>query len=209
MKDKCICLISGGMDSAVAMAWAVYEQGWEVYPVWFNYNQKHTKEKKYASEICSLFSSYSLKEVVLDMDWCSSCLLKGRKEVKGTAYVPARNIIQLAYAGGIALEIKAKHIVGGWNIIDFGGYPDCRPAFLGLMQDALCVGMNYKVTIHGPLLHLTKAQIIQLGLSLKVPFEKTWSCYRGENKPCHKCNSCLNRDKGFREAGVKDPLDLV
>jgi 7-cyano-7-deazaguanine synthase len=107
----------------------------------------------------------------------------------------------------VALELKAKHIVGGWNIIDFGGYPDCRPVFLSFMQDALRTGMEYEVTIHGPLLSLTKAGIIKLGLSLKVPFEKTWSCYKGEEKPCHQCDSCKHRDKGFKEVGFKDPLE--
>ena len=206
MRDKCICLISGGMDSAVAMAWAK-SQKWTIFPIWFNYDQKHSKEKECARQQCQIFSDHNLCEVVMDMSWCSSCLLKGREEVEGTAYVPARNIIQLSYAGGIALEIRAKYIIGGWNIIDFGGYPDCRLDFLQGMQETLRIGMEYQVEIKAPLILMTKKEIIQLGQKLKVPFEHTWSCYKGEERPCHTCNSCLNRDKGFKELGITDPLE--
>jgi 7-cyano-7-deazaguanine synthase len=194
------------MDSAVAMAWAK-SQKWNIFPVWFSYDQKHLKEKECARWQCREFADHEIFEVTMDMSWCSSCLLRGRKEVKGTAYVPARNIIQLAYVGGIALEIKAKHIVGGWNVIDFGGYPDCRPLFLQEMQEVLQIGMEYQVRIRAPLILKTKKEIIQLGLTLNVPFEHTWSCYLGGDKPCHKCNSCLNRDKGFKEVGIPDPLE--
>ncbi len=208
MQEKAICLLSGGMDSTVAMAWAV-EKGWDIYPLWFNYDQKHGKEFGFAKYQCQHFNTNPLKVIIMDVDWCSSCLLKGRNEVTGTAFVPGRNIIQLAYAGGYALEIGAKYIVGGWNVIDYGGYPDCRPLFLSEMQTALNTGLGVSepIFIHRPLIFLNKAMIIQEGLRLGVPLQYTWSCYKGEENPCHTCNSCINRDKGFLTLGMKDPLE--
>ncbi len=125
-------------------------------------------------------------------------------------YVPARNIIFLSFAASFAEAIGAKTIFIGANAVDYSGYPDCRPAFIKSFQAMLGIGIKAGVEgnpikIETPLIHLTKAKIVKLAISLKVPLINTWSCYQGGAKPCGVCDSCQLRQKGFLEAGSKDP----
>ena len=128
-----------------------------------------------------------------------------------STYVPARNIIFLSLAASYAEAVTASAIFIGANAIDYSGYPDCRPNFLNAYEDALKKGLKAGVEgkpikIYAPLIKKTKAQIVQLGQKLKVPYQLTWSCYSGEKSPCGHCDSCLLREKGFKEAGIKDPV---
>jgi len=128
-------------------------------------------------------------------------------------YVPARNIIFLSFAASCAEAIGARSVFIGANALDYSGYPDCRPEFFDAYQNVLNKGLKAgvegkKIKIHTPLLRKTKAQIIRLGKQLNVPYEVTWSCYKGGKKPCGVCDSCMLRAKGFKEAGLADPAGL-
>jgi 7-cyano-7-deazaguanine synthase len=127
-------------------------------------------------------------------------------------YVPARNIIFLSVAAGLCETIGGEAIFIGANAIDYSGYPDCRPEFFEAFERTLMVGTKAGVEghapkVHAPILHMTKAEIVRLGIDLRAPFELTWSCYQGGDKACGRCDSCLIRLKGFEESGAKDPLD--
>jgi 7-cyano-7-deazaguanine synthase len=128
-----------------------------------------------------------------------------------STYVPARNIIFLSFALSYAEAIKAGAIFIGAHSQDYSGYPDCRPEFYRAFSKVIATGTKSgvekrKIQIKTPLIRKTKAQIIRLGKSLGVPFALTWSCYRGGKRPCGICDSCYFRAKGFREAGLIDPL---
>jgi 7-cyano-7-deazaguanine synthase len=116
----------------------------------------------------------------------------------------------LSVAAGIAYTSQTYNIVGGWNAVDYVGYPDCRETFLEAMEGALnhalgtTRGINH-LHIHSPLIHLSKSEIISYGIALKVPFELTWSCYSGGDTPCGVCDSCKIRQEGFATVGVEDP----
>jgi 7-cyano-7-deazaguanine synthase len=122
----------------------------------------------------------------------------------------------LSIAAGIAYVEKVYDIVGGWNAVDYSGYPDCRPEFFAALMETIDLALGFKtsdvnpqkVTIYTPLIHLTKAEIIILGRSLKVPYGLTWSCYAGGDVPCGECDSCKIRVEGFASAGEKDPALL-
>ena len=127
-----------------------------------------------------------------------------------STYVPSRNIIFLSFALSYAEAIKAEAIFIGVHTYDYSGYPDCRPEFYRAFDKVVTTGTKSgvekrKIKIITPLIHKTKAGIIRQGKRLGVPFELTWSCYRGQSKPCGECDSCYFRTKGFREAGLKDP----
>jgi 7-cyano-7-deazaguanine synthase len=146
--------------------------------------------------------------------------LTGQKEVptggsKGipSTWVPQRNSIMLALAFAYAETVGADMVWTGFNIVDYSGYPDCRPDFVSAMERSLnLASKRYREEGHGigiitPLIRKSKAQIILLGQTLKVPWELTWSCYSGREKACGKCDSCLIRLGGFQEAGIKDPIE--
>jgi 7-cyano-7-deazaguanine synthase len=128
-----------------------------------------------------------------------------------STYVPARNTLFLAYAFSYADAIGAEHVVIGANALDYSGYPDCRPAYLRTMERAGRLGTRLgtehknRPTLWAPLIHLSKTNIVRLGLQLKVPFELTWSCYQGGAQPCSICDSCRLRAEGFRQAHTADP----
>ena len=132
----------------------------------------------------------------------SALPLKRRCLVKSLASY--RNTIFLSYAISYAETIKATKIFLGINAVDFSSYPDCTPQYLKSMQQVM-KALNNGIEICAPIEKYSKAQIIKLGTKLKVPYEKTWSCYNGKNKPCGKCDSCKLRAKGFKEAGIDDP----
>jgi 7-cyano-7-deazaguanine synthase len=128
-----------------------------------------------------------------------------------STYVPARNIIFLSFALSYAEAIGARAIFIGAHSQDYSGYPDCRPEFYRAFSQIITTGTKTgiekrSIKIETPLIHKAKAEIIRLGARLGVPFEFTWSCYQGGNRPCGKCDSCCFRAKGFKEAGITDPL---
>jgi len=215
-KMKAIILLSGGLDSAVAAAWAKREWHEDCLALCFNYGQRHTKEIHCSRRLAEYFGwPHQLLTIKIPSQ---SALTDKAKDVNQTvrglpaSFVPGRNLIFLSYAASVAYHHEVSNIVGGWNFIDYPGYPDCRPEFLQATEVAINRALGYPeytLRLHGPLISLNKKEIIQLGQKLKVPFEMTWSCYQGWDKPCGVCGSCKFRTKGFEEAGIKDPLLIV
>lgn len=215
---KAVVLLSGGLDSATTLYYAL-DRGYKVHALVFDYGQKHRREIRSAQALART-AEVSCSKVRIALPWRGSSLLdpavkvpdKGvRKNTIPSTYVPARNIIFVSFAASCAEAIGARTVFIGANAVDYSGYPDCRPAFFAAFQKALDAGLKAGVEQRGirictPLLELSKAGIVQMGIRLGVPFEKTWSCYNGENVPCGVCDSCRLRAGGFREAGVKDPL---
>jgi len=226
MVKKAVCLISGGLDSCVT-TFIARNEGYEIYALSFNYGQQHNKEIQCAKQISSFVKAK--KHIVFDIDLSmfggSSLIdksleipkdqdLKDIGKVIPSTYVPARNTVFLSIALAYAEAIDADAIFIGVTATDFSGYPDCRPEFIEAFQKLVNLatkkGVEGKeIKIKTPLLNLSKAEIIKKGLERSVPFEKTWSCYRGDAKACGRCDSCLLRLKGFKEAGIKDPLEYT
>ncbi len=218
---KAVVLLSGGLDSATTL-YIAKKRGFKANCLIFDYGQRHKREVKAAVNIARRARSLS-KIIKIALPWKGSSLLDKSEAVpvkrtslrqKNTipsTYVPARNTIFLSFALSFAEAIAADTIFIGANAVDFSGYPDCRPkyyqAFKKLARLATKRGIEGKgIKIQAPLIKLKKSQIIKLGLRLKVPYELTWSCYKGHNNPCGECDSCRLRHKGFEEAGAKDPL---
>jgi 7-cyano-7-deazaguanine synthase len=223
MTKKAVCLISGGLDSAVTSFFAK-KQGYDIYALSFRYGQRHEKELACAKKISKAVGAKN--HIILPIDlrrFGGSSLLSSSaqkithhaakdigKRIPST-YVPARNTIFLSFALAYAETIDADAIFIGVNAVDYSAYPDCRPEYIKKFQQLANLATRQGVqgkTVHikAPLLNLTKAQIIKKGVRLQVPFSKTWSCYQGEAEACGRCDSCLLRLKGFQEATVKDPL---
>ena len=213
-----IVLLSGGLDSATTLYYAK-RKGYKTSCLIFDYGQRHRKEIRIARRIAQVSHS-DYKIVKISLPWQGSALLDKKIPLprnrhiipKGipVTYVPARNTIFLGFAASFAEAIGAKTIFIGANAIDYSGYPDCRPSFYRAYQETLRRGLKAGVEgkpikILTPLIRKTKAQIIELGLRLKVPYGLTWSCYQGGKRPCGVCDSCLLRQKGFAALRIKDP----
>jgi len=215
VKKKAIILLSGGMDSAVTLYLAA-KRGFKTYALIFDYGQRHKKELNFAKKIAKKHKT-PFFIIKLRFPWKGSALLDGDMDLprggkRGSipsTYVPARNTIMLSYAVSFAESIRAKAVFIGAHTEDYPGYPDCRPEFFrafDVVKDlGTKTGKGIKICI--PLIKKTKAEIIAIGLKLGVPYELTWSCYDGKDRPCGKCDSCYYRMNGFREAGIKDPFD--
>jgi 7-cyano-7-deazaguanine synthase len=225
-KKKAVVLLSGGLDSATIMAMALKE-GYEVYAVSFRYGQRHSIELDCAAEL-ALNGAREHKIVDIDLSSFGGSALTTDAEVPKhesveeltdeipVTYVPARNTVFLSYALAWAEVLEAFDIFIGVNALDYSGYPDCRPEFISAYETmanlATVAGVQgKKLTIHVPLIDLTKAEIIQYGLKLGVDYGKTTSCYdpAPDGRACGHCDSCLLRLKGFEDAGKNDPRDYV
>jgi len=226
MALRVIVLLSGGMDSATALAIALRD-GFEVTALSVDYGQRHRKELEAARRIAAHFGVKDHRIVTLDLTAIGGSALTDRNlrvpeqrrlEEIGqgipVTYVPARNTILLSYALGLAEATGAKAIYIAANALDNSGYPDCRPEFYRAFQEVARLGTKRGVEgdvieIRTPLISMSKADIVRKGEELRVPWALTWSCYQGGEKACGVCDSCQLRLKGFREAGVKDPLEYV
>jgi 7-cyano-7-deazaguanine synthase len=223
---KAVVLLSGGMDSATAAAVAL-DQGFEVYGLSFRYGQRHATELEAARRVADRLGLR--RHVVLDIDlraFGGSALTGDLAVPKDTpldrigssipvTYVPARNTIFLSFALGWAETLGASDIFLGANALDYSGYPDCRPeyieAFERMANLATRAGVEgRRLRIHTPLISLSKAEIVKLGHRLGVEYGLTWSCYdpAPDGTACGRCEACILRRKGFREAGMTDPADL-
>jgi len=223
MVETAVVLLSGGMDSATALAITIKE-GNRVIGLTFDYGQRHRKEVEAAERIGRHFRVTDHRTVAIDLSAIGgSALTDDRIRVPSqrrieeigrgipVTYVPARNTIFLAYALGLAEATAAKSIVIAANQVDYSGYPDCRPEFYDAFREVARLGTKRGVEgdvieIRTPLIRMSKADIVRKGEELGVPWGLTWSCYLGGAKACGVCDSCQLRLKGFREAGVKDPL---
>ena len=216
---RAVILLSGGLDSAVAL-WLAKSEGYELYTLSFDYGQRHNKEINAAAKIAEIAGVKSHRLVSINMDqWGGSSLTDKNMEVEDgdvdrtdipVTYVPARNMVFLSIAASFAEAVEAQNIFIGVSQVDYSGYVDCREPFITAMENAINHGTvmaaehKKPIKVHAPFINKTKTEEIILGARLGVPFEHTWSCYRGGTKPCGTCDSCLLRAKAFKEAVVID-----
>ncbi len=220
---KAVVLMSGGLDSTTVLASAIAE-GFECYPITFQYGQRHNIELDAAKKIAEFYQLKDFKVVPIDLTlWGGSSLTDtsmdvpegGTTEGIPSTYVPARNLIFLSFAAAYAEVLGTTHIFIGVNSVDYSGYPDCRPRFISAFAETAKLATTTADTnetwqIHAPLQNLSKSQIIKMASDLGAPLFLTHSCYNptGE-KACGVCDSCKLRKEGFIEANVEDPTQYV
>ena len=219
-----VVLLSGGLDSATTLAIA-RAQDYEVYALSFDYGQRHNQELKAAQRVAKSLGVKEHRIVRIDNQIFAGSALtdnldvpksRSEKEISTgipVTYVPARNTVFLAHALAWAETIPAGHIYVGANAIDYSGYPDCRPEFIALFETLANVATKAgaegaRLQIHAPLIQMSKADIVRKAVELNVDLSLTHSCYdpAPDGRACGECDSCQLRLKGFREAGVKDPI---
>ncbi len=218
-KELAVVLLSGGLDSATALAMA-NEQGYDCCALSFRYGQRHTAELEAANRIAKAMQVTKHHVVDLDLSLFESSALTNHQidipthvsDSIPVTYVPARNTIFLSIALGWAEVMNARAIFIGVNAVDYSGYPDCRPEYIQAFQEmsnlATKVGIEGSpINIQTPLIDLTKEEIIQQGIRLGVDYSITVSCYQAslEGAACGMCDSCRIRREGFEGAGVSDP----
>jgi 7-cyano-7-deazaguanine synthase len=236
-KHDAVILLSGGIDSSTTLSVAGY-QGYRLYALSFDYNQKHIRELDSAKMVATAFGVQKHLIIRFDLRDIGGSALTSDTPVPEhngetpslipITYVPARNTIFLSFALAWAEVLHTGNIFIGANSVDYSGYPDCRPEYLNAFEHMANLATKASVEgtlafkIHAPLISLKKSEIIQKGIELGMDYSLTWSCYdpqpfnhispSSENMrkakfiPCGKCDSCIFREKGFKEAGIKDPL---
>jgi 7-cyano-7-deazaguanine synthase len=224
MKKRAVVLLSGGLDSATCLAIA-NSQGFDCYALSLDYHQRHIAELTAAKNIAIQLGANMHKTANLDLSlFGGSALTDNKIDVPETAanlaipdgipvtYVPARNTIMLSLALAWAEVLGAQDIFIGVNALDYSGYPDCRAEYINAFQQMANLATKsavegQKITVHAPLIDMTKAQIIALGTKLDVPYGATVSCYQADEngRACGKCDSCRLRREGFKNAGLPDP----
>jgi 7-cyano-7-deazaguanine synthase len=222
---RAVVLLSGGLDSSTVLAIARSE-GYELYALSFSYGQRHIVELEAASRVAKSIGVSAHRIAAIDLRiFGGSALTSDINVPKGRTagemahgipitYVPARNTIFLSFALAWAEVLGSSDIFIGVNALDYSGYPDCRPEFIEAFEKmanlATRAGVESRqaLKIHTPLIALSKAQIVRTGMELGVDYVLTSSCYDPSptGEPCGQCDSCLLRQKGFRENGIKDPL---
>lgn len=216
---KAVVLLSGGLDSATVLAIAK-SQGFECYCLSLDYHQRHVAELQAAHNIARSLGATEHKTVNLDLSLFGGSALTDNEiavpevETQGipVTYVPARNTIMLSLALAWAEVLMAQDIFIGVNALDYSGYPDCRGEYVQAFQQMANLATKSavegkKITVHAPLIDMTKAEIIRAGTKLGVPYAATVSCYQANNKgeACGKCDSCRLRGEGFMKADIPDP----
>jgi 7-cyano-7-deazaguanine synthase len=219
MTKKAVILVSGGLDSSTVLAMAK-QQGFDCYTLSFDYGQRHRSELFAAAKVSEAMQVAAHKVVSLDLGTIGGSALTDTNidvpeyETTGipVTYVPARNTVFLSIALGWAEVLGANDIFVGVNAVDYSGYPDCRPDYINAFEQmanlATKAGVEgNKLTVHAPLIDMTKGQIIQAGLKIGVDYTVTVSCYQAdeEGAACGVCDSCRLRKQGFIDAGLKDP----
>jgi 7-cyano-7-deazaguanine synthase len=223
MQAKAVVLLSGGLDSATALALA-REQGFACHALSLDYGQRHVSELAAARRVAAALGAVEHRIIALDLTGIGGSALTDPTipvpETPGTGipvtYVPARNTVFLALALGWAEVLGAQDLFIGVNAVDYSGYPDCRPeyidAFERLANLATRAGVEgRRFHLHAPLIHMSKAEIIRTGLRLGVDYGLTLSCYAADSagRACGRCDSCRLRAAGFTAAGVPDPTRYV
>ena len=223
---KAMVLSSGGVDSTTALGLAIQKYGREqVIALSLSYGQKHEKEIEAAKAVAAY---YGIEQLFLDLSkifqYSNCSLLKQSdekipeesyaeqiRETEGetpvSTYVPFRNGLFLSMAASIALSKGCQVIYYGAHADDAAGfaYPDCSPVFNEAMNRAIWEGSGHQLKIEAPFVNINKAEVVKTGLKLGVPYELTWSCYEGGEKPCGKCGTCIDREAAFAANGVADP----
>jgi len=216
-----VVVLSGGLDSTVCMAVA-RATGAEIVALTFDYGQRHRVELEHAAAVAAHYGAEQLVVTIDASRWGGSALTDTSIDVPDavaaasgpdripSTYVPARNLIFLSIAMGVAEARDADDVYLGINALDYSGYPDCRPEFIASFVQTAALATKRGVegdpiTVRTPLVDLSKAGIVELGLGVGAPLGLTWSCYRGGPRPCGRCDACVLRAKGFAEAGVADP----
>jgi 7-cyano-7-deazaguanine synthase len=218
---KAVIVLSGGLDSTTCMGIAK-EQGYELYPITFHYGQRHNREVEQAKIVSQYYEvkDHRIVDISFLQDIGGSALTDRNIDVpKGggedgtipSTYVPARNLIFLSLSTAYAEVVGAEVIYIGVSAVDYSGYPDCRPEFIESMSSTIQLATKAgtsgsSIRIETPLIHLSKAETIQKGMELGVPYALTTSCYHGDETACGECDSCRLRIKGFKEAGYHDPV---
>ncbi len=224
---KAVCLLSGGLDSATALACA-RRDGFECYCLSFDYGQRHHVELEAAARVAATVGAAEHKVIRIDLRSFGGSALtddiavpKGRQSGEMSAsipvtYVPARNTVFLSIALAWAEVLGASDLYLGVNAVDYSGYPDCRPEYIQAFERMANLATKAGVEgtsqfrVHTPLIDLSKAQIIKLGVELGVDYSVTHSCYDPlGDLPCGQCDSCLLRKAGFSEAGLTDPVEYA
>jgi 7-cyano-7-deazaguanine synthase len=225
---RAVVLLSGGLDSSTTLAWAKRE-GFELYALSVDYGQRHRIELERAAEVAQIVGVKQHRTVKLDLRAIGGSALTDDISVPKdrspnemshgvpVTYVPARNTILLGVCLGYAETVGAFDLFIGANVLDYSGYPDCRPEFLEAFETLANLATKAgtegsgRFRVHAPLLKMTKAEIIREGVKLGLDYAKTLSCYdpTKEGKSCGHCDSCLLRKKGFEEAGIPDPTQYA
>ena len=224
MSGRAVVLLSGGLDSSTCLAWA-RDRGFECWTLAVDYGQRHRVELEAARRVARALGSAGHRELKLDLRAIGGSALTADLDVPRdrdehamgadipVTYVPARNTVLLGRALGLAETLGARDLVAGMNALDYSGYPDCRPefvrAFEALANLATRAGVEGAAfTVHTPLMSLDKAGVIRLGRSLGLDYSLTHTCYdpAADGAACGRCDACRLRLKGFREAGVPDPV---
>ena len=219
-----VCLLSGGLDSATCLAVAL-RQGYRCYALSFDYGQRHRAELQAAARVANSLGAAGQRVVSIDLRAFGGSALTadiavpkaGLTEGIPVTYVPARNTVFLSFALAWAEVLGSSDIFIGVNAIDYSGYPDCRPEFIAAFEKmanlATKAGVEGRtgLKIHAPLIQLSKCEIIELGSDLGIDFGLTHSCYDpdAQGRSCGLCDSCRLRLKGFKDAGIEDPLEYA
>ncbi|MDX8406428.1 MAG: 7-cyano-7-deazaguanine synthase QueC [Mariprofundus sp.] len=217
-----VVLLSGGLDSSTALAWATRKMGWQCHTVAFDYGQRHRIELEASANVARFFGVSDHRVLPVDLRIIGHSALTtaaavpkdeaGHTGIPST-YVPARNLIFLSLAAGLAEAVHATRLVIGANVVDYSGYPDCRQEFLDSFVRTALLGTKAgseggDLEIAAPLIQLGKSEIIELGLELGLDYGLTRSCYDPlpTGLPCGHCDSCYYRRQGFEQIGRMDPL---
>lgn len=227
MSKHAVVLLSGGLDSATTLAIAI-AGGYETYALSFDYGQRHDRELTAARQIAKSLGAKEHRVVRLDRDIFRGSALTDKIDIPKSrseeeiangipiTYVPARNTVFLALALAFAETIPAGHIFLGVNAVDYSGYPDCRPEFIAMFETLSNIGTKAGIEgrrfqIHSPLIRFSKADVVRKAVELKVDLCLTRSCYdpTAKGHACGVCDACQLRLKGFREAGVTDPIKYI
>jgi len=218
-----VVLLSGGLDSATTLALA-RSQGFDCYCLSLDYGQRHRSELQAAARVADALGAAAQRTLKLDLTlFGGSALTDASIDVPSApaagipiTYVPARNTIMLSLALAWAEVLQSRDIFIGANAVDYSGYPDCRPEYIAAFQSMANLATKAALegnptTIHAPLIHLSKAEIIRQGMALGVDYALTVSCYQADaqGRACGRCDSCRLRKAGFEQAGVPDPTPYL
>lgn len=219
MKNDIVLIYSGGLDSTVLL-YKLINDNFNIKTLTFNYGQKHSKEIQKASNICI---HTNVKNTIIDLSNISSlinenCLINNyidipdghyTEESMKTTVVPNRNMIMLSIAAGYAINNNIDMIAYAPHHGDHSIYPDCREIFIDSMRSVLNRCHYHPIRLYTPFSKINKSDIVKIGSILNVPFEKTWSCYKGLTKHCGKCATCVERIEAFKLSGIDDPTKYL